>query len=318
MLRRILFIGVTMLLLPGAVQTASLSFQIVDHGVFSFDTGVLKGQLRADEHSQGIPTMVDLASGVELAYGGSNPGIFSYYRMFSAGTRYADTARTLPKAAKLLDDGSVRIDWPAGEENPFEMTAVYRWSAPNILDLETRVTPQIDMEDFEIFLSSYFNENFRSFVYTHPARYAELGASFLPVDVNPLIYGTYVAFPRDLEAAQIVYDGRWELGQHPVQFSITQYYEVPLCIKRNLEDGVAFVMMSPTDDCFAIETPYNMEPPDNVAAHYSLYMSLFGIDIAAGMTQTARTRFVFERNLAEQHAVDLYEEYMTFIEQLPK
>ncbi len=310
MLFRIFIVFATLVLFPGMIAGADLSFKADGEGFFSFDTGVLKGRLQADEHSQGIPTMVDVKSGIELAYGGNNPGIFSYYRMFSKGKRWADTARPLPKSAEVTEDGGVRVHWPSGEDHPFEMSAIYRWAAPNILDLETRVKPHIDMECFEIFLSSYFNENFRSLVYTQPTRYLESGPSIVSVDVNPLIEGTYVAFPRDLEAAQIIYDGRWELGQHPVQFSITRYYEVPLCMKRDSTNGMAIIMMSPFEDCFAIETPYNMDPPDNVASHYSMYMSFFGIDIPAGEEKRARARLVFERDIGEQHALDLYDEYM--------
>jgi hypothetical protein len=33
-----------------------------------------------------------------------------------------------------------------------EITAVYRFSSPNVLDLQTIVTPTEDMPDFEVFL----------------------------------------------------------------------------------------------------------------------------------------------------------------------
>jgi len=296
--------------LPVFADSPDLTFKLTSNGVFDFNTGVVKGKLRADEKSQGILSFVDVQSGTELAYGGDNPGILSYYRLFSANKRYAEAARGWPKSSMLLSDGAVQIKWPPRDEHPIEMIAIYRWKTSGTLDLETLVRPTIDMKDFEVFLSSYFNKNFRSLVYVKAPLHRPGKPSFLSADVNPLVRGTYLAFPRDRRAAQIIYDGRWEYGPNPVQFSVAQLLAAPLCMKRDSKSDVAFLLMSHPDDCFAIETSYNMDPPDGIAGHCSMYLSLFGKDIRASETARVLVRLVVGRNITERDALDLYENYL--------
>src|SRR5512137_1801862 len=124
---------------------------------FVFDTGVLKGKLRAGGKSKGLSAVVHIPTGVRLD---SSMGLFGHYRVFSANKRYGTAGWDWPSEAKLLPDGSVEAHWPAAEDRPFELRAVYRWAAPNILDLETRVQAQASLEKFESFLASYFTEGF--------------------------------------------------------------------------------------------------------------------------------------------------------------
>ncbi len=288
---------------------SQLSFQDEGKGIFSFDTGVVKGQLRADRESQGIPSLIDCDTGNELAYGQNNPGILSYYRLFSANKRWGDSARANAKTATLLPDGSVRIVWPPQEEQPFEMTAVYRWKSPSTLDLETAVKPNRELKAFEVFLSSYFNNRFKTSVYVKPTLHTPGDPYFLSTGVNPLVQGTYLAFPRDRQAARLIYDGRWEFPPHPVHFSVTKFFANPLCMKRDSVNGITVLLMSRQEDCFAVEAPYDMDPPDGIAGHNSVYFSLFGQDIAAGQTVRARSRLVVGRKIGEKEAIDYYKRF---------
>jgi len=290
----------------GALELPSLAFKTAGNGFFSFNTGAVKGMLQANDESQGIPTFVDIKTGTELAYGRDNPGILSYYRILSTNKRWGDTARSWPKSSELLSNGAVQIRWPAEPDHPVEITATYRWKSPNTLDLQTVVMPEIDMESFEVFLSSYFNSKFESMVYVKPPLHQPGMPSFLSPEVNPLVAGTYLAFPRDARSTQIIFDGRWDHGPHPVQFSVTRFLALPACMKQNTENGIAFLIMARPEDCFAIETPYNMDPPDGVAGHYSMYLSLFGRDIQAGQTAHACTRLIVGSQISEQQALDLY------------
>ena len=290
--------------LPAFVAAAGepeLAFKPSGEGLFAFDTGALKGTLRADGKCQGIIPLVDTRSGANLAH---SVGVLSYYRLFSTGKRYAD-GRSRPTTNKLLPDGAVKIHWPADEANPFEMEALFRWKSPTTIDLETTVKPTQDLPRFEVFLSSYFAKEFRSFVYVKPARSGSGKPGFLAADVSPLLQGTYLAFPRDLAAAQIVLDGRWELGHNPVQWSVTRYLAAPMAMRRDEKSDLTALFLSRPEDCFAIETPYNMTPPDGVAGHYSTYLSLFGGDLKAGQATAARVRLVIDRGITEQRAVEL-------------
>jgi hypothetical protein len=296
--------------ISSSAESQDLAFKAAEKDAFAFDTGVVKGKLKADAKSQGMPTFADVKSGNELAFGGDLPGILSYYRVFSANKRYGDAARGWPKSATLMSDGSVQVQWPPADDHPLEMTAIYRWKAPDTLDLETIVKPTVEMKDFEVFLSSYFNKGFQSLVYAKAPFHRPGKPSFVSADVNPLVAGTYLAFPRDRRAAQMIYDGRWDYGPNPVQMSVTQMLAAPLCMKRDQKNDITFVLMSPPKDCFAIEMPYNMDPPDGVAGHYSLYLSLFGKDVKAGETARAHIRCIVGRNITEQSAVRFYEKYI--------
>jgi hypothetical protein len=310
MCHRVRVIVISLSALSIGAEPLDLGFKPSGNGLFDFDTGVVRGRLRSDEQSQGIPIFVDVETGANLAYGFDNPGIFSYYRILSANKRWGDAARTWPKSSKPLPDKCVQIHWPADVEHPIEITATYRWTSANTLDLETVVKPDRDMKCFEVFLSSYFNKNFKSAVYVGPALHASGKPAFLAPEFSPLVAGTYLAFPRDRRSAQIIYDGRWEYGPHPVQFSVTQFLALPLCMKQDPTSGITLLIMSRPEDCFAIETPYNMDPPDGVAGHYSMYISLFGEDIQAGQTARAHTRLIVERNVSARRALDLYHEFI--------
>ena len=87
-------------------------------------------------------------------------GLFGHYRVFSANKRYGTAAWDWPSEARLRPDGSVEVRWPSAEDRPFELRAVYRWAAPDTLDLETTVQAKTNLAKFESFLASYFAEGF--------------------------------------------------------------------------------------------------------------------------------------------------------------
>jgi len=290
-------------------EPPKLAFEPAEEDCYRFHTGAVRGKLRLGGKSQGLASVVDVASGVEVANGVHLPGVFSYYRIFSTDTRYGDAARDWPTESKLLGDGAVEVRWPPAEEHPLEMRAVYRWTAPDTLDLETTVQPQRAMPRFEVFLSSYFAKGFRALVYVRPNAHAREEPGFLPADVNPLVDGTYLMFPRDREAALMIFDRRWDRPPHPVQWSVTRRLAAPLAMRRDAKSGLAAVVMAPPEDCFAVATPYNKTPPDGVAGHASLYLSLFGRDLEAGQKARAHSRLVIGK-LTDQQAVRRYQEYL--------
>ncbi|MCX8037438.1 MAG: hypothetical protein N3D11_10430 [Candidatus Sumerlaeia bacterium] len=311
--RQSLFLCVAILVTIRAgfcADVSALAFRATGDGTFEFETGVLKGRLNGSGKVQSIVSMVHVETGMDLAHGGTFPGLLSYYRMFSAGTRYGDAMRDWPRSARLRPDGVLEIVWPAGPKNPAEVTAIFRWSAADTLDVETLVRPQQDLADFEVFVSSYFNKNLRSFVYTSPTLHIRGKPTFLACDVNPFIAGTYLAFPRDRRAAAIMYDGRWDVPPHPVHLSTGRYFAAPLALKRDAGSGLTVAMMSRPRDCFMILTPYNMEPPDGIAGHYSLYQSLFGYEVKAGQTARALLRLIVGKDLSDASVLQRYETFL--------
>ena len=286
----------------------NLSFRPAGEGYFEFDTGVVKGKIRLDGRSQGIASLIDVASGTDVAHGGNLPGLFGFYRIFSADVRYSHAAWDWPTVSKILPDGAVEVRFPPADDHPLEITAVYRWTAPDTLDLQATVRPQRDMPRFEIFLASYFTKDMRSLVYVKPNAHGGGKPQMLPADVNPLVDGTYLMFPRDRAAALMIFDRRWDQPPHPVQWSVTRRFAGPLAIRRNEQTGLAVAIMAPPEDCFAVATPYNKTPPDGVAGHNSTYLSLFGRDLKTGQSARVRCRLVVGK-LTDERAIELFEAY---------
>lgn len=289
-------------------DTADLACKPAGEGYYVFDTGVLRGKLRADGTNQGIPTLIHVPSGRELAWGEPNPGILSFYRIHATDHRFGDSPRHWPVRTKLLPDGAVEIVWPPAEEHPFELRAVYRFAAADTLDVETICVPQQAILGAEVFLSSYFCDGFETLVHAAGAMYSQVKPGFLSADYCPLIDGTYLFFPRDREASRMIFDRRWEFPPNPVQWSVTRHFALPVALRHDKQSGLSMLLMSPKEDCFAIAASYNQTPPDGVGSHRSIYFSLFGRDLKPGETARARTRLIVGHDLAAK-AEALYGRY---------
>lgn len=280
-------------------QSAPLSFAPAGTNEFVFDTGVLRGTLRAGGKSRGLSSVVHIPTGLTLD---RSMGLFGHYRVFTTNKRYGGGAWDWPSEANLRNDGSVKVTWPSTRERPFELRAVYRWTAPNTLDLETTVQAATNLLKFESFLASYFAENF-----THSlVRVAELPgtpntAGFLAAEKEA---GTWQVFPRDEAVMAIVRDGRWSQPPSPVDWVQRPRLAGPLAIRRDPASGLIAVLMSPPGDAFAVCTPFQTEQ------HYSMYLSLFGRDLKAGETAGARSRLLIAQRFSEAEAVRAYEDYL--------
>jgi inhibitor of cysteine peptidase len=287
-----------------------LAFRPADEdGFYAFDTGVLRGKVRLNGRSQGITELAHVPSGQPIAAGGRLPGLFSYYRVLAENARYGKAARDWPTRKKILRDGALAVFWPAGEGHPLEMTAVYRFSAPDTLDVLTTVKPLEDMAALEIFTSAYFEKPFRARVYVTPPGDAAAGPRFVPVDRPSDAGGRYVMIPRDERALGWIRDGRWTYPPNPVDWDVIRWLAAPLVMRRDESTGLTALMMCPARDCFAVSSPWNPATPES-GGYRSLYHSLFGRDMKAGQTAQARCRLVVARGISDREAVRRYERYL--------
>lgn len=258
---------------------------------FTFDTGALRGTLRATGQSKGLLPVFDCANGAPLA---KSLGLFSHYRLFETNTRYGKAAWDWSSEAKLLGNGAVEVRWTADAAHPFDMTAVYRWSAPNALDLTTRVTARKGLKRFEVFLASYFDGFPATIVY----------AGDPPAFVSAVKdAGKWHMFPRDEAAVAMIQDGRWKHPPSPVEWSIRPKLAAPLAIRRDAERKLAAVLMTRPQDAFAVACPQDEE------GHRSLYFSLFGRDLGRGESAETRSRLVIGSDITDENAVELYEAF---------
>lgn len=284
---------------PVKAERPNLAFTQAPQSEFQFDTGVIRGTLRAEGKSLGLSSVVHIPSGVTLSRG---YGIFGHYRVFVANHRFGTAAWDWPSTAKLLEGGELEVLWAAAEDRPFELKATYRWHDPSSLDLVTEVKAQKDLPNFEVFLASCFNDTFTNslvFVQQHPD--AEKKPGFLAA-TQP--FGDWLMFPRDPVAVQIIKDGRWKIEPNPVDWVIMPELDRPLGVRRDPNTGVTAVLMAPPEDCFAISSPHQTE------GHFSLYLSLFGRTIRAGETARARTRLRVAENPSDQQILDHYQTYI--------
>ena len=272
-----------------------LAFSVSGTNEFSFDTGVLRGKLRAGGKSTGLSSVVHVPTGLRLD---SIMGLFGHYRQFSANKRHSDAAWYWPSDARLRQDGSVEVHWPLAEDRPFELRAVYRWAAPNILDLETSVLAKTNLAKFESFLGSYFAEGFTNAsvsVRSNSKQWLE------PADRS---HGIWQAYPRDEAAASIIQDGRWKFPPSPVDWVIGPRLAKPLGVRRCPAKDLSAVLMSAPQDCFAVLTPFETE------SHRSMYLSLFGKDLQAGESARARTRLIIGTKLSGEAIDSLYQDFL--------
>lgn len=272
-----------------------LAFTAFGTNEFAFDTGVLKGKLRAGGKSTGLSSVVHLPTSLTLD---SSMGLFGHYRVFSANKRYGTAAWDWPSEAKLRPDGSVEVLWPSAEDRPFELHAVYCWAAPDTLDLETSVQAKTNLSRFESFLASYFAEGFTN---ACVCVRSNGGQSLEAADKGS---GIWQAYPRDDQAVSILQDGRWKFLPNPVDWVIRPHLAKPLGIRRCPANDLQVALMSPPSDCFAVLTPFEDEP------HRSMYLSLFGKDLQAGQTARARARLVVGTKLTGETIDRLYSDYL--------
>jgi len=250
----------------------ALRFAPAPNNEFTFDTGVLRGKLRAGGRSAGLSSVVHLATGIRLD---SSMGLLGHYRVFTTNKRYGTAAWDWPSEARLAEDGSVQVRWAANADQPFELRATYRLVSPNAVDLQTEVEAKTNLLKFESFVASYFTPGF-----TNSA--VDNGGSKIFTAAEQSA-GIWQAFPRDDSAVAIIKDGRWKLEPNPVDWVIRPALVQPLGYRRSAGNGLTAALMSLPGDCFAVLTPHQTEP------HYSMYLSLFGRDLKPSESARAHT-----------------------------
>lgn len=280
---------VTLLAASSAPAAESLSFSRGTQGEFTFNTGVLRGVLRAGGVSKGLSDVVHIPTGQRLD---SSMGLLSHYRVFTLGKRYGGGAWDWPGEAALEADGSVVTRWAATAERPFALTAQYRWISAEAVEVTTTVTASQPLKKFESFLASYFTPSFTNSLvctggnemFTSACREA----------------GDWQAFPRDAAAAAVIRDGRWTLEPHPVDWKILPVFQDPIALRGAPGLGLTVALMADPRECFGILTPFEAE------GHFSTYFSQFGKDLQPGEKAGCRVRLQVFAKPTRKQIMDAY------------
>ncbi len=275
--------------------SSALRFSPASSNEFVFDTGSVRGKLRAGGKSMGVSVAQYVPTKTRLD---ASMGLLSPYRVFSANKRYGTAAWDWPSQAMPRPDGGVEVVWNPAADRPFELRAVYRLTAPAVIDFIATVRAQAPLRGFELFLASYFAEGFTNSLVAVKSEGRER------LQEAERESGIWLAFPRDDAAVAWIRDGRWKLEPNPVDWVVMPPLAKPLGVRRSRTDEVEAVLMSPPGDCFAISTPFSSEP------HRSVYLSLFGRDLKAGESAQARARLVIRPSRSGQSLDDLYGQFL--------
>ena len=261
----------------------------------------MEGRLRAEGKSMGLTRVIYLPTGQRLD---RSNGLLSHYRVFTRDVRYGGGAWDWPSQAIVRDDGAVQIQWPSATGRPFTMSAVYRLTAPDTVDVETNVAASqaVALSGFESFLANYFAESFTNAAVRvqSPESSGAAAPGFVALTLDR---GAWQMYPRAQADIPLMRDGRWKLEPNPVDWQIGPVLQHPLVYRRNGQ-GLTAALMAPASDCFAVAAPHQGE------GHYSLYLSLFGRNLAAGESARARARLVIRPGLTEAGVLSLYESYV--------
>ena len=268
---------------------------------YRFDTGALRGTLRAGGKSQGLGPVEDVGAGKAIA---RSVGLLSPYRLLTSDARFGTAAWDWASQARLSDKGGVEVCWKADREHPLEMTAEYRFAAADTIDLKLAVKPQRNLHGFELFLASYFEGFERTFAY--------VGSGCRKKKVRNLDWSRQPAGTATGRSSRATRrrSGYTATGggspPNPVDWVVRGPLAAPLALRRDTDPapgGLAVALMAPAADCFALAMPYGEEP------HRSVYLSLFGRDLKAGEVAVARVRLAVRHGLTDEKAVELYREF---------
>jgi len=274
----VLALFVVWLAIPAAQAASSLRFAAGEKGEFRFDTGVIKGVLRADGKSKGFTSLIHMPSGMRVDR--NTMGLLSPYRVFTTNHRYGTAAWDWTSVARILDDGSLAVVWRSEKDRPFELKAKYIVENADTLAVSFEVKAVEALPGFEVFLASYFDTPFTNAMVL--AKTTDSGAARW-VAATP-DRGDWQTLPRDDSAASLFQDGRWKIEPNPVEWRLLEKFAEPKAMRRVGPNGLAALLSADARDCFAISMPQQAE------GHYSLYFSLFGRTVAAGETATAKVR----------------------------
>jgi hypothetical protein len=138
------------------------------------------------------------------------------------------------------------------------------------------------------------------------------------VNTQPMIHGIWPFFPRDEADANLLTDGRHQKGRWYWRMAVGRRYGMPMAFFNKGEVDV--LVMGRPEDVYAVGVTYEGDPEtDNVAAHRSLYLSMFGEDLVAGEGRRTQMRMIIGEFGSDQnkHAA-LYEAFLNDVKSKPR
>ena len=255
-----------------------------------FDAGRIQGTIRADGAYHGVTRLVDKRTGrqvIDPRYSALN-----LFKLMSANQMMGQPRQMERASRPIASPSGLEIRWPASEGHTGELVARYEVVAPNAVDLLVTVKLQRSYAGYELFLSSYFDKRFQPHVCLK-GRPDKPPDWVLPT-VSDVFRGTVLVFPRDVHAARLCLDGRWDRDERRtpvVQMCPVRHYAHCLAVQADPESRLAVVLMSDPRCCYAISTRYHADGDADRLTTYSAFdLSLFGDNAVPGSELRARVR----------------------------
>jgi hypothetical protein len=243
-------------------------------------------------------------------------GMLNFYRVLIEGG-YLTELRAEEPVLEPESDG-ITMTWLPSIRRQAKVKIKFTFKQPNIIDMDMWLETMTNYPNFEILLSSYHADGFKTGAYVAKKELGPIEPEQIRPEYNSMIQGLYPFFPRDEAAANILTDGRHQKGRFYWRMAIGRRYALPLvfCSK----DNVDAILMARPDDVYAVGATYSGDDEkDNVAAHRALYLSLFGEDFKAGQSRYAQMRMVIGKfNSDAQKHQELYQTFLKEQEAKPK
>jgi hypothetical protein len=231
-------------------------------------------------------------------------GLLSLYKVLARASYLTELRVQRPQVQPL--DSGLCFRWMPIMHHQAYIESTIEFKEPNIIDLNLTVEGYASYADYQVYLNSYLAPGFKPAVYLQDKG---VEAEQVEVVYNPAYRGMYNLFPRDMDAARVLYDGRGQSGRHNWWVALGRVYACPMAVFTN--GTVDVVVMGRREDVQAVGVSYSGdEQVDRVAAHRGIYLPLFGQDLRPGLGWQTQARMVIddlERNPATH--LKLYREF---------
>jgi len=257
---------------------------------FSFETAQVTGSIQPEGSYHGVNRFSLKQTGQQVI----DPR-YSALNLFKlmARNQYMGKPRSIERTIKLISD-AVEMTWLPTQQHKAEITARYEVSGPASVDLTVTVRSKGTYPAYEIFIPSYFDKALRPYLYLKQARSPRHPPDLVVPMVNDLYRGTLLVFPRDIHAARVSMDGRWDRNEFKADIApITpvRHYAHCFAFLADADKTFAVVVMANPRDCYAISARYHADVlEDRMTSYSAVDFCMFGENLLPGQQRSSRLR----------------------------
>ncbi len=279
---------------------------------FSFETSQLKGSIQPEGSYHGVNHFALKKAGRDVI----DPR-YSALNLFKlmAQNQYMGEPRKMERTVKVMPD-ALEITWLPTEQHKAKVVARYEVSGPASVDVTVTVHCEGTYPAYEIFMPSYFDNTLRPHLYLKQARSPQKPPDLVVPMMNDVYRGTLLVFPRDIHAARVAIDGRWDRNEFKaavVPVTPVRHYAHCLAFLADAEKTFAVVVMAHPKDCYGISARYFAnKPEDRLTSYSAVDFCMFGENMLPGKIRTTRLRLALTPlDESMSQPLKLYQEFLS-------